>query len=75
MALCSVLCISCVSRREAAAVNANRQVRKLKDELEEVGTRATEVTQVGEGLLLNTLIEGASYLIFAVNSFLKILKN
>ena len=43
-------------------MNANRQVRKLKDELEEVGTRATEVTQVGKGLLLNTLVEGASYI-------------
>lgn len=31
--------------REAAAVNANRQVKKLKDELEDVGTRATEVTK------------------------------
>ena len=35
-----------MNRREAAAVNANRQVKKLKDELEEVETRATETTKV-----------------------------
>lgn len=32
--------------REAAAVNANRQVRKLKDELEEVSKKETEVSKV-----------------------------
>ncbi|XP_053373901.1 coiled-coil domain-containing protein 89-like [Mercenaria mercenaria] len=31
--------------REAAAVNANRAVKKLKDELDEAETRATEVTK------------------------------
>lgn len=39
-----LFCFPC--RREAAAVNANRAVKKLKDELDEAESRATGVSKV-----------------------------
>lgn len=36
-----------INRREAAAVNANRAVKKLKDELDDAESKRTEVTRVG----------------------------
>lgn len=43
--------ICCGCRREAAAVNANRAVKKLKDELEEAESRKTEVTKVKRNIV------------------------
>jgi hypothetical protein len=46
----------CIFRRESAAVNSNLQVRRLREEASEAGSKYTEVVKVCRDHILNMYI-------------------